>query len=82
MFDLNIDEEITILEKYNITPTELFVVKAINAYIEDYSEDYLRRYLAIDNKYVGCFIDVLKSLQDKGLILKSYKIIPGMKLIP
>lgn len=48
MFDLNIDEEITILEKYNITPTELFVVKAINAYIEDYSEDYLRRYLAID----------------------------------
>ena len=42
MFDLNIDEEITILEKYNITPTELFVIKAINAYIEDYSEDYLR----------------------------------------
>ena len=82
MFDLNIDEEITILEKYNITPTELFVVKAINAYIEDYSEDYLRRYLAIDKKYVGSFIDILKSLQDKGLILKSYKIIPGMKLVP
>ena len=82
MFDLNIDEEITILEKYNITPTELFVIKAINAYIEDYSEDYLRRYLAIDKKYVGSFIDILKSLQDKGLILKSYKIIPGMKLVP
>lgn len=82
MFDLNIDEEITILEKYKITPTELFVIKAINTYIEDYSENYLQRYLKIDTKYVGSFIDILKSLQDKGIILKSYKIVSGMKLVP
>lgn len=82
MFDLNIDEEIIILEKYKLTPTELFVIKAINAYIEDYPERYLQRYLAINTKYVGSFADVLQSLKDKGIILQSYKITPGMPLVP
>lgn len=82
MFNLDIDEEITILEKYRITPTELFVIRAILAYTEEYPVQYLQRYLQIDKQYVGSLIDVLLAIQQKGLILKSYTIKKGMQLVP
>lgn len=82
MFNLNIDEEITILEKYKLTPTELFVIRAINAYKDEYSEQYLQRYLSIGKEYTGSFIDILESLKNKGIILKNYTITPGMSFKP
>jgi hypothetical protein len=69
----NIDEDIVILEKYRLTPTELFVLKTILLFDDDNS--YLYRYLQIDSNRKG-FRDILISLQNKGIILKSYKI-PG-----
>lgn len=73
-YNYNIDEEIALLEKYNLNPTELFVVKCILLYKEGYQEKYLVRFLKINEKYRGDFREILRSLQDKGIILKSYKI--------
>ena len=67
----NIDEDIVILEKYRLTPTELFVLKTILLFDDDNS--YLHRYLQIDSNKKS-FRDILLSLQNKGIILKSYKI--------
>lgn len=67
----NIDEDIVILEKYRLTPTELFVLKTILLFDDDNS--YLYRYLQIDSNKKS-FRDILLSLQNKGIILKSYKI--------
>lgn len=72
-FDYNIDNEMFLMEKYSLTPTELFIVKIIYLYRENYPENYIFRYLSIpDNK--ATFRDTLISLQNKGIILKSYKI--------
>lgn len=69
----NIDDDIVILEKYRLNPTELFVLKTILLF-ED-NKDYLYRYLQIDSNK-STFRETLLSLQSKGVILKSYKI-PG-----
>lgn len=72
-FDYTIDNEMLLMEKYQLTPNELFVVKIIFLYREEYPENYIFRYLSIpDNK--ESFRDILVSLQNKGIILKSYKI--------
>ena len=72
-FDYSIDNEMLLMEKYGLTPTELFVVKVLYLYKENYPEAYIVRYLNIpDNKKT--FRDTLVSLQNKGVILKSYKI--------
>ena len=60
------------LEKYKLTPTELFTCKLLLIAQEEGVEDYIVRYAKIDN---GCSIKAtLESLQSKGIILKSYKI--------
>lgn len=69
---LDLDNELVILEKYNLTPTELSVLKYIILYQEDNTSNYLSRYLKSNNK--STFRDTLVSLQNKGIILKSYKI--------
>lgn len=68
---LTLENELCILEKYNLTPTELFAVKVILLAKEEEEYDYLNRYNSILN---GEFRLVLERLQDKGIILKSYKI--------
>lgn len=73
-YNYNIDEEIALLEKYNLNPTELFVVKCLLLYQEGYQEEYLVRFLKIDEKFRGDFKSIIESLQNKGIILKSYKI--------
>ena len=65
------NEQLTIMEKYNLTPSEYFVVKLIFMTQEGYEESYLLRYLKINK---STFRDDLVSLQDKGIILKSWKI--------
>lgn len=60
------------LDKYKLTPTELFTCKLLLIAQEEGVEDYIIRYAKIDN---GCSIKTtLESLQSKGIILKSYKI--------
>ena len=63
--------ELAIMEQYKLTPSEYFVVKLIFMTQEGYEESYLLRYLRINKE---TFRDDLISLQDKGVILKSWKI--------
>lgn len=70
---LDINDEIAILEKYQLTPTEFFVLKHIILLQEGYDPHYLLRYLAIPDCKQE-FREALMGLQDKHMILKSYKI--------
>lgn len=72
-YDYTIDAEIAILEKYGLTPTELFVVKIILLLGEGENE-YLYRYLQMPVKDRGDFRTILVNLQKKGIILKSWTI--------
>lgn len=65
------NEQLIIMEKYGLTPSEYFVVKLIFMIQEGYEESYLLRYLKINK---STFRNDLVSLQDKGVILKSWKI--------
>ena len=71
-FDLSVDREIDFMLAYGLTADELFVIKLI-FYAQDGHDEYIKRYfnechLTLD------LVDILQSLQDKGIILKSYKI--------
>ena len=70
---MNIDEQLNLMNKYQLTPTEILITEMVFMVQEGYSEPYLLRYLSIkDNK--ESFRNNLLSLQNKGMILKSWKI--------
>lgn len=64
-----IENELSLLEKYKLTPTELFAIKVILLAKEEGEYECLQRFVKILK-----FRDVLISLQNKGIILKSFKI--------
>lgn len=71
---LTLDEEIVLLEKYGLTPNELFVLRLILIAVSDGDKSLLVQYLKIPVNDRVSLLDVLKSLQSKGIILKSYKL--------
>lgn len=68
-FKFNIENELAILEKYNLTPTELFTIKVILLAKEEGEYEWLQRFAQIIK-----LRDILVSLQEKGIILKSWKL--------
>lgn len=68
-FETTIENTLALLEKYNITPTELFVIKLILLIKEEGEYEPLQRYASIFN-----IRETLESLRNKEIILKSYKI--------
>ena len=68
-FKFNIDNELALLEKYNLTPTELFTIKVILLAKEEGEYEWLQRFTQTIK-----LRDVLASLQEKGIILKSWKL--------
>ena len=71
---LNLEEEISILSKYRITPNELTFIKTLLILQDEENEDLFKDY--IESLYV-CNVklrEVLISLQKKEIMLKSYKI--------
>lgn len=73
MGELNIDNEASILAKYNLNPNELYVIKCLLFMQEDESK-YLQSYLQLPESTRGNFRDILLSLQNKHLILSSFTI--------
>lgn len=61
------------MEKYKLTPTELFAVKTI-LLAQDNEDEYIFKFNNILNELDIKFRDILISLQNKSIILKSYKI--------
>lgn len=71
---LNLEEEISILSKYRITPNELTFIKTLLILQDEENEDLFKDY--IESLYV-CNVklrEILISLQKKEIILKSYKV--------
>lgn len=69
-----LDEEFVIFEKYGLSPNELFFVQMLLLSQEEDVQDTIRRYFKLPEKSRGSIIDTLHSLQDKGIILKDYKV--------
>ena len=77
-FETNIDNTLALLEKYKITPTELFLTKLLLLVKEEGEYEPLQRYANIFN-----IRETLKSLREKEIILKSYKLPnAGERFIP
>lgn len=71
---MSIEEQLNILEKYELNPNELFIIELIFMVREGFKKSYLARFLKVkENKRI--FKETLVSLQNKGIILKDY-IIP------
>ena len=66
---LTLENEICLLEKYNLTPTELFTVKLILLAKEDGEYEWLQRLSQIIK-----LRDVLVNLQNKKIILRNWKL--------
>ena len=66
---LTLENELCLLEKYKLTPTELFTIKLILLAKEDGEYKWLQRFAQTVK-----LRDILVSLQEKGIILKSWKL--------
>lgn len=71
---LNLEEEIAILNKYKITPNELMLIRTLLLLQDESNEELFKTYIESLYKSGIKLRDSLIQLQDKGVILKSYKI--------
>lgn len=71
---LTLEEEISILDKYGLTPNELLILRVLLLFQDDQEEELLQR-LLVTLKRIGIQLrEVLIELQKKEIILKSYKV--------
>lgn len=71
---LTLEEEISFLDKYAITPNELLVLRVLLLFQDENNEELLHKLLTT-LKRVGIQLrDILLCLQDKMIILKSYQV--------
>ena len=68
-FKLDIDNELCLLERYKLEPTELFTVKVILLAQQEGEYEWLQRFAQIIK-----LRPILESLREKEIILKSWKI--------
>lgn len=80
---LNIENEISLLSKYKLTCDELMFVRVTLIYQEDGREEFFAKYYKLLGSINVSIRDLLVSLKDKGVILKSYILPkPGTSLNP
>ena len=68
------DNQLPVLEKYRLTPNEYYILLAILNIQDGNPIEDLGRFLNISVEHKKILRDSLISLQNKGIILKSYKI--------
>ena len=74
-FKFDIQNEIVMLTKYKLSPNEFFILRLLFIAQDEDDKSYLSEYLTnIPESDRGSFRDILISLQNKGVILKSCKI--------
>lgn len=71
---LTLEEEISILDKYGLTPNELLVLRVLLLFQDDQEEELLQRLLVTLKRVDIQLREVLIELQRKEIILKSYKV--------
>lgn len=78
---LTIENELAVLEKYRLTAEEWLLIRLLFlASEEENKQDYLLRYLSYRTDL--SFSSIISSLQEKGVILKTYKIRKGESFKP
>lgn len=71
---LTLEEEVCLLDKYGLTPTELLIVRILLILQDDGDEQLFQR-LMVTLKHINLPLrEVLEQLQKKEILLKSYKI--------
>lgn len=71
---LTLEEEVCLLDKYGLTPNELLIVRVLLILQDDGDEELFQK-LMVTLKRVNLQLrEVLTELQEKEIILKSYKI--------
>ena len=71
----NLEEELSFLDKYRLIPTELFLIRVLLILQDENNEELFFNYIKV-LKQVGINLrNILISLQEKGIILKSCKIV-------
>lgn len=71
---LGLSEELSILDKYGLTPNELLVLRIL-LLLQDDNEEELFKKLIVTLKSIGVSLrEVLIELQNKEVILKSWKV--------
>lgn len=79
----NLEEQVVLLEKYNINSDELLFITVILLIQEGNNNPYIQLYFSLPAACRGSIRDLLISLQEKQVITKEYKIPPsGTKFIP
>ena len=71
---LNLEEEISLLDKYGLTPNELLVLRVLLLFQDGQEEELLQRLLATLKRVNIQLREILIELQRKEIILKSYSI--------
>lgn len=71
---INLDEEIAIISKYRITPNELLFIQSLLMLQDEENEESFKNYIEALHDCGIKLKEILISLQDKGIILKSFKI--------
>ena len=80
---LNLEEQVVMLEKYQINSDELLFITVILLIQEGDDNPYINLYFSLPTACRGSIRDLLVSLQDKQVITKEYKIPPaGAKFVP
>ena len=71
---LTLEEEVCLLDKYGLTPTELLIVRILLILQDDGDEQLFQR-LMVTLKHINLPLrEVLEQLQKKEILLKSYQI--------
>ena len=71
---LTLEEEISILDKYRLIPNELMFIKVLLILQEDGNENLFKQYIRILKDSGINLRELILTLQNKEIILKSYKI--------
>lgn len=80
---LTLDQEISILEKYRLTSTELLLIRVLLILQDENNEELFANYIYTLKSARINLRDILLSLQEKGIILKHYTIpTPGVEFDP
>ena len=71
---LTLEEEVSILDKYRLVPTELFLIRVLLILQDDGDEDLFLRYIKTLKQAGINLRNILITLQEKEILLKSCKI--------
>lgn len=72
---LTLEEEVSLLDKYRLIPTELFLIRVLLILQDENNEELFLNYIKVLKQAGINLRNILLSLQEKGILLQSCKIV-------